>query len=60
MNLEDAVKQARRSSHGSRFHQEAMSVIRREYRAAHPNLNEPTLDELWGWIDYTNQQTGVE
>ena len=49
----EAATQARRFAHGSLLHSQAMTVLFRAYRTAHPDSDGSfiTLESLWAWVD---------
>lgn len=51
MTLEQAAKQARQYPHGSRLHQDAMTVLFRLYRYHYNFSGHIELDRLWKWVD---------
>jgi hypothetical protein len=51
LTIKEAAAQARRYAHGSFLHSEARQVLLDKYRAVHPNNLNPSLEQLWGWVD---------
>ena len=51
MNVKEAANQARKYAHGSRFHQDAMGVLFQAYRRSLPHDPNPSLENLWAWVD---------
>ena len=51
LSIQEAAAQCRSSHHGSYNYQEAYQVLIDQYRSAHPTYLNPTLEELWGWVD---------
>jgi hypothetical protein len=46
-----AAKNARIFAHGSYNHSQAMSTLFRAFRAANPENPNPTLAQLWYWVN---------
>jgi len=49
--IREAATQARKYAHGCRLHQDAMTVLFKNYRRAFPHRQEPTLENLWAYVD---------
>lgn len=49
--VKEAAALARCVPHGSAYHTEAMTVLFEHYRRAFPKKSEPSLEDLWAWVD---------
>lgn len=50
-----AVIEARKWAHGSRNHQDAMTVLYQSYRETHSGSDPTDLTELWVWVNSTEK-----
>lgn len=50
MTIKQAAAQCRQYPHGCRLYGDALHILFVGYEKAIGNIN-PTLDELWGWVD---------
>ena len=51
MTIREAANQARKYAHGCYLHQKAMQVLFDAYRRSLPHDLNPTLENLWAWVD---------
>jgi len=51
LTVREAVSKCRQNMHGSYNYQMAFSDLMNHYRSYHQDHLNPTLEELWGWVD---------